>query len=140
MNRFHIISLILHGILFISLIIVGHKGTPPMPQFEVVKVSIAPLPQPKVISIDEPEIAEIPEKIVTNEEKARQASIKKNLSRKNRPSHQRTRKILRRDCRISNQQYIRGAVGVSLIRTISISCLRRSTRIGIILLRERMWF
>lgn len=63
MKRFHIISFVLHGFLFISLVIAGHKSTPPMPRFEVVKVSIAPLPQPKVTSIAETDTPEIPEKI-----------------------------------------------------------------------------
>lgn len=61
MNRFYVISFVLHTILFVSLIVAGQSSTPPMPQFEVVKVSIAPLPQPKVISVAEPDIAEIPE-------------------------------------------------------------------------------
>lgn len=61
MNRFHIISIVLHAILFAALIVTGRAGPPPMPQFEVVKVSIAPLPQPKVISVAEPDTPEIPE-------------------------------------------------------------------------------
>lgn len=61
MNRFHIVSFFLHALLFASLIITSQASTPPMPQFDVVRVSIAPLPQPKVISIAEPDTPEIPE-------------------------------------------------------------------------------
>jgi TonB family protein len=61
MNRFHIISFALHAIIFASLFIAGQASTPPIPQFEVVKVSIAPLPQPKIVSVAEPDAPEIPE-------------------------------------------------------------------------------
>lgn len=53
MNRFHIISFILHTIIFVSLFIVNQFDTTPFPKIEVVKVTIAPLPQPRVKNIEE---------------------------------------------------------------------------------------
>jgi TonB family protein len=82
MNRFHIVSLVLHAILFASLIITSQASTPPMPQFEVVKVSIAPLPQPKVISIAEPDMPEIPEIVEKKSEDKAPPQVEKNEEKK----------------------------------------------------------
>lgn len=57
MNRFHIFSAVLHGILF-SILLIGGRSVKPIPKIEVYKVSIAPLPQPKIINIEEPVIEE----------------------------------------------------------------------------------
>lgn len=52
MNRFHIISALLHGMLF-SALLVGSRNIRPIPEIEVYKVSIAPLPQPKILNVEE---------------------------------------------------------------------------------------
>ena len=68
MNRFHIISAALHvafiGILFFA----GQGSMRPIPMVNVYKVSIAPLPQPKVIAEEAIE-EEIVEEIVKEEPK-----------------------------------------------------------------------
>jgi len=67
MNRFYIISFILHLTIFSILIFVSRSSSTPLPEFNIVKVRIAPLPQPKVIDIEEPveekEIEKIKEEI-----------------------------------------------------------------------------
>jgi protein TonB len=58
MNRFHIVSIIIHGMLF-SVLILGTKSIKPIPKVEIYKVSIAPLPQPKILSVEEPVVEEV---------------------------------------------------------------------------------
>ncbi|MBN2620398.1 TonB C-terminal domain-containing protein [candidate division WOR-3 bacterium] len=82
MNRFHIVSFVLHAILFVSLIITSQASPPPMPQFEVVKVSIAPLPQPKVVSVAEPVMPEIPEIVEKKSEDKAPPQVEKNKEKK----------------------------------------------------------
>lgn len=53
MNRFHFISLILHTTIFASLFIASQFDTTPFPKIEIVRVTIAPLPQPRVKNIEE---------------------------------------------------------------------------------------
>jgi protein TonB len=65
MNRFHIISALLHVVFIGILLLAGQGSMRPLPKVNVYKVSIAPLPQPKVIPVEEPvteEKTEIPEK------------------------------------------------------------------------------
>lgn len=53
MNRFHLISALLHVVFFAFLFISGRANIRPIPEIDIYKVSIAPLPQPKVIPIEE---------------------------------------------------------------------------------------
>jgi len=53
MNRFHFISAFVHLLLF-SALLIASRSVRPIPKIEVYKVSIAPLPQPKILSIEEP--------------------------------------------------------------------------------------
>jgi TonB family protein len=69
MSRFHIFSISLHIVIFAAIFISGRGHFKPVPQLEVIKVSLAPLPQPKIIQEESPQEAEemIEEKV---EEKA----------------------------------------------------------------------
>ncbi len=72
MNRFTVISVILHLTLFAILIYAGRTSFRSIPKIEVYKVSIAPLPQPRVIAPEEPvketEVPDVKQEIT--EEKA----------------------------------------------------------------------
>jgi len=59
MNRFHIISALLHVTFFGFLYIAGQSSIRPLTKIDVYKVSIAPLPQPRVIPVEEPVEKEI---------------------------------------------------------------------------------
>lgn len=69
MSRFHVVSILLHIVIFAAIFISGRAHFKPIPQLEVIKVSLAPLPQPKIIQEESPEETEevIEEKV---EEKA----------------------------------------------------------------------
>lgn len=54
MNRFHLISALLHVVFFVFLLVAGRISIRPIPKIDVYKVSIAPLPQPKVVPVEEP--------------------------------------------------------------------------------------
>lgn len=54
MNRFHLISALLHVVFFVFLLVAGRTSIRPIPKINVYKVSIAPLPQPKVVPVEEP--------------------------------------------------------------------------------------
>jgi TonB family protein len=98
MNRFHIFSIILHGMLF-SALIIGSRSVKPIPKIEVYKVSIAPLPQPKILSIEEPVVEEVKkeEPKVISKEKAppkENASSKKSEVKKKEASQEKIKKGL----------------------------------------------
>jgi TonB family protein len=78
MSRFHIFSISLHIVIFAAIFISGRGHFKPVPQLEVIKVSLAPLPQPKIIQEESPQEAEemIEEKV---EEKAAKEVVKKGL-------------------------------------------------------------
>jgi TonB family protein len=63
MNRFHFISFALHLIVFAAIMVASRETLKPLPTFEVYKVSIAPLPQPVVVSEEPPVIEEHKEEI-----------------------------------------------------------------------------
>lgn len=82
MNRFYIISFVLHLTLFGVLVYVNRSASTPLPNFNVVKVHIAPLPQPKVI---EPEKTDQKEEIKPAKEEPPQKKVppkKKNIPKK----------------------------------------------------------
>jgi len=58
MNRFHFVSAFVH-LLFFSVLLLANRSIKPIPRVEIYKVSIAPLPQPKILSIEEPVEEEI---------------------------------------------------------------------------------
>jgi len=69
MSRFHLFSILLHVSIFGAIFLSGRTHFKPLQQIEVIKVSLAPLPQPKIIQeepLEKPEEA-IEEKV---EEKA----------------------------------------------------------------------
>ena len=70
MNRYHFISVLLHIVIFSAIFISGRAHLKPIPKLDVIKVSLAPLPQPKIIQVEPPEekIEEIYEEKI--EEKA----------------------------------------------------------------------
>ena len=66
MSRFFIVSLILHSALFVVVAFSSKTNFKPIKKFEVYKVSLAPMPQPKILKVEEePEVPteKIPEKI-----------------------------------------------------------------------------
>jgi TonB family protein len=71
MNRFHVMSVALHAVVLSAIFISGRAHLKPVPDLEVYRVSLAPLPQPRVIS-PEPVTEEIAETVpeVKPEEKA----------------------------------------------------------------------
>jgi len=63
MNRYYILSTLLHGVIFSLFLIASHGTYTKTPQFDVYKVSIAPLPQPKIVEVEEPVKEEIQEQV-----------------------------------------------------------------------------
>lgn len=74
MSRFHVLSIILHISLLAGLYVSGRAGLKPLPNIEVYKVSLAPLPQPRVTS---PPEAEEPESEAVEEKKEEKAAPRK---------------------------------------------------------------
>ena len=54
MSRFHAVSIFLHVLIFAAIFISGRAHFKPIPEIEVIKVSLAPLPQPKIIQEEVP--------------------------------------------------------------------------------------
>ena len=75
MNRFHIFSILLHGLVFLAIFISGRAHLRAIPTLEVYKVSLAPLPQPKIIQPEE--APEEPEEIIEEEKPEETAPPKK---------------------------------------------------------------
>lgn len=98
MNRFHFFSAFLHVMLF-SLLLLGSRSVKPIPKVEIYKVSIAPLPQPKILSVEEPVVEEEKKEEIkqTPKEKAppkEDASSKKPEVKKTQPSEKKVKKGL----------------------------------------------
>ena len=64
MNRFYLLSTALHIMIFGLVLYINRDTMKPIPEIEVYKVSIAPLPQPKVIVEEEALEEEVVEEIV----------------------------------------------------------------------------
>lgn len=83
MNRFYLFSFLLHTALFSTLGITTRSSFKRMPQIEVYKVSIAPLPQPKVsgkaINRPEDKVKRSVEKSVPKKKKKSKSSSRKKL-------------------------------------------------------------
>ena len=83
MNRFYLFSFLLHSVLFSTLGITTKSSFKKTPEIEVYKVSIAPLPQPKisgkVIDRSEAKAKKSPEKSVPKKEKKSKSSSWKKL-------------------------------------------------------------
>lgn len=75
MNRFHILSVLLHAAILSAVFISGRAQLRAIPAVEIYKVSLAPLPQPRVISPEEP--AEETREIVPEEKPEEKAPPKK---------------------------------------------------------------
>ncbi len=75
MNRFHILSVVLHIVIFAAIFISGRAHFKPIPKLDVYKVSLAPLPQPKVTAPEE--LPEEKEEIVQEEKQEEKAPPKK---------------------------------------------------------------
>jgi TonB family protein len=86
MNRFHILSILLHVFILAALFISGRANFRPIPKLEVYKVSLAPLPQPKVISPEQvtEEVKEIipEEKTPPKKEEKKPEPAKKSAEKK----------------------------------------------------------
>jgi TonB family protein len=83
MNRFYILSILLHISILTALFISGRASFMPIPKLEVYKVSLAPLPQPKVISPEQ-----VPEEVkeVMPEEKPEEKAPPKKEDKKPEPA------------------------------------------------------
>lgn len=93
MNRFYILSTSIHFVIFALFIFANRAGFKPIPEFQVYKVSIAPLPQPKIISIEEPVKEEVMQESKT-EEKA--PPEQKTVSEKTKKTKAKTEKIVKK--------------------------------------------
>jgi len=82
MNRFYLFSLLFHTTLFSALGIATKSSFKSIPKLEVYKVSLAPLPQPKILGAPEVQIKPEPKKI---EEKSVPKEKKKPSKRKGLP-------------------------------------------------------
>ena len=90
MNRFYGFSLLLHLGIFAVILLAGYSGFKPIPEVTVYKVSIAPLPQPKIISVKKiPQEEEV--KPVIEEEKA--PPKKKTTTKKKEQTKEETKEI-----------------------------------------------
>lgn len=97
MNRFHIFSALLHIVLFAGIYISGRAHFKPIPQIEVYKVSLAPLPQPKVTAPEE--IPEEQEEIVPEEkpeEKAPPKQEEKKPEPAKKPAEQKAKEVVKK--------------------------------------------
>jgi len=83
MNRFHILSILLHIFILAALFISGRANFKPIPELEVYKVSLAPLPQPKVTSPEQ-----VPEEVkeAVPEEKPEEKAPPKKEEKKPEPA------------------------------------------------------
>ncbi len=83
MNRFYLFSVLLHSAIFFALGIATRTSFKSIPKFEVYKVSLAPLPQPKISGVPEaaiePQTIKEPEK---KEEEKRPPEQKKPVAKK----------------------------------------------------------
>ena len=75
MNRFHILSVTLHILIFAGVFISSRAHFKPIPQLEVYKVSLAPLPQPKVLAPEE--VPQEKEEVIQKEIQEEKAPPKK---------------------------------------------------------------
>ena len=81
MSRFHVVSIFLHVLLFLVIFISGRAHFKPIPKLDVIKVSLAPLPQPKIIQEETP--AEIEEPV---EEKVEEKAPPKKEAEETKPA------------------------------------------------------
>jgi TonB family protein len=68
MNRFFSLSFVLHLAIFAILFLASHSSFKALPEVAVYKVSLAPLPQPKIMSVEESSQEEVKKEMT--EEKA----------------------------------------------------------------------
>lgn len=96
MNRFHIISFILHFVVFSTLIFISNSNSMPMPKFEIVKVHIAPLPQPKILSVEEPIQEEIEKEVKKDPQKEKAAPEKEKIKEKTKKIEKKTEQVIKK--------------------------------------------
>ncbi|UCD19610.1 MAG: hypothetical protein JSU64_00280, partial [candidate division WOR-3 bacterium] len=75
MNRFHFLSILLHAVILAALFVSSRADFKTLPKLEVYKVSLAPLPQPKVISPEQ--VTDEIEEIIPEEKPEEKAPPKK---------------------------------------------------------------
>jgi hypothetical protein len=94
MNRFTVISIALHGILLGAFAITSRSSFKPIPKLETYRVSIAPMPQPKVFGAPdvpvEPEVIKEPQ---TKPEEKKPPPEKKETAAKDTKKTEETKKI-----------------------------------------------
>jgi len=78
MNRFYLFSLLLHTTLFSTLGITGKKSLRSVPDVEIYRVNIAPLPQPKVKGkLETPSVPELDKKTGAKKDEEKSAPEQK---------------------------------------------------------------
>jgi TonB family protein len=96
MSRFHLFSILLHIFLFAAIFISGRAHFKPIPKIEVYKVSLAPLPQPKIIQPEEPqeEIEDVIEE--PKEEKAPPEKAQKKTTPPKKGAEKKTEEVVKK--------------------------------------------
>ncbi len=89
MSRFYIFSALLHVIIFSFFAIAGRSTFAKTPTYDVYKVSIAPLPQPKIVPVEEPVKEQIQEEVKKEVQKEK-APPKKEPTPKKEPKKEKT--------------------------------------------------
>lgn len=82
MNRFTLISIFLHFLLFGTIALSSKGSFKSIPKFEVYKVSLAPLPQPKILGTPEIPIESKPIEKLEKKEEKKPPEIKKGTATK----------------------------------------------------------
>jgi TonB family protein len=95
MSRFHVVSITLHALIFGAIFISGRAHFKPIPKLDVIKVSLAPLPQPKIIQEEIPtETEEIVEE--KKEEKAPPKQEAKKPEPAKKPPEKKAKEVVKR--------------------------------------------
>ncbi len=96
MSRFYIFSALLHVIIFSFFVIVGRRTFAKIPTYDVYKVSIAPLPQPKIVPAEEPVKEEIQEEVKKEIEKEKAPPKKKTTPKKEPKKEKKVEKVVKK--------------------------------------------
>ncbi len=85
MSRFHVFSIVLHVLIFGAIFLSGRAHFKPITQLEVIKVSLAPLPQPRIIQEEPPQKPEEPVEEIVEEKTAPKKEVKRTEAPKKTP-------------------------------------------------------
>ncbi len=96
MNRFYIFSTLLHAAVFFLFVIASRGHLTQIPKFDVYKVSIAPLPQPKIVEIEEPVEEKIQEEVKKETPKEKAPPKKKATPKKVVKKEKKAEKVIKK--------------------------------------------